>query len=48
MTPRQVLNVVYARLVAGVDQEEKDKFDGDLYAPLGPQVSLLQAIERVG
>jgi hypothetical protein len=39
---------VYARLVTGLEQSEKDKFDGDLYAPLGPQVSLLQAVERLG
>jgi hypothetical protein len=39
---------VYARLVAGAEKADKDKFDGDLYAPLGPQVSLLEAIERVG
>jgi hypothetical protein len=34
--------------VTGLDQEEKDRFDGNLYAPLGRQISLLQAVERLG
>lgn len=45
---RQVLNVVYARLVTSLDQADKDKFDGDLYAPLGRQLSLLEAVGRLG
>ena len=43
-----MLNVAYVHLVAGRDHEDREKFDGELYAPLGPQMSILQAVERVG
>lgn len=39
---------MYARLVAGAEQADKDKFDADLYAPLGRQLSLMDALGRVG
>lgn len=30
-----VLNVVYAHLVAGVDDDKRKEFNADLHAPLG-------------
>lgn len=35
MHPRVVCNVVYARLVGDASPEDREKFDNDLYTPLG-------------
>jgi len=44
-----VLNRIYAYLIAGADEEGREKFDADLYAPLegwdAVEAALWQAID---
>lgn len=35
MSVRVVCNVVYALMVEGLDGKERERFDADLYAPIG-------------
>lgn len=49
MVPRQVLNVVYRHLVAGLSEEDREKLDGDLYASLdGSDSRALSVVQQMG
>jgi hypothetical protein len=46
MPPRAVLNAVYAQAVKGMDSEQRDEFDNDLYGLTAENLAANRALRQ--